>query len=957
MHLNRMVLLFGLVSILTLTPCGSLSAENRANEESTEVEGPKGTISGTVIDDTGLGMPGVLLKLDKYNRYTVTDLDGHFIFLAVPEGNYTLTASYIGYKDYTAAVSVKANRDTDTDVRMSADAVMIDEVVVFGQLTKGQARALNIEKNNSNITNLVAADQIGRFPDANIGDALKRIPGITIQTDQGEARNLVVRGLATALNSVTLDGGRIPSAEGDNRNIQLDLIPSEMIQVIEVNKTLLPDMEADAIGGSVNLKTKTAPERRLLNLNLGWGWNPIRNKPSYIAGVTYGDRFFDKKLGVALTLSFQDRIYGSDNVEGEWKKGGDGVADYLKEFEIRKYDVTRLRGSVSLNMDYEISRNSKLYFSSMYNYRNDYENRYAFQLKDMEPVDGQTGVFSGELRRAIKMGATSPENPSGRRHENQQIMHFMLGGDHLFASSLHFDWGGSFARALENKLHERTPGWRVKDAVINADYTDTRFPLFSSKNDVYDDFELKELVDQTDRTYEDEWSAFANFRLPLSVIRDQKGRLRFGAKVRFKGKNRDNVAYEAEPIEEGAFDLSRLDVGRVSFSGLIDGRYTPGQFPDARELGAQDWFDSTKFETTDLIDEYWVDNYTARENIYAAYLRWDQNLAENLLAILGARVEYTAVDYTGNTIEYNEDGDPSRGPVNEGDNGYLNVFPNLTLRYQPIDRVVLRAAYSTGIARPNYYDLVPYFSVNREDGELSLGNPELRSTYAHNFDLLLSYYSGAVSHLTAGGFYKHLNNFIFRQTLENVSAQQFGRMYPQFAGSVTDGDWDVYTRANGSAVDLFGFEVGFQQQLTFLPGFLKGFSLYANYTFVKSIAHGITNEDGEERKDMPLPGTAPHSLNVSLGYEHPYFRARLSLNHASSYLDELGSDAFSDVYYGNQTFLDFNADATLAKGLTLYLEANNLLNTPLWYYQGTSDHVKQQEYYKPSFTIGLKWSL
>jgi TonB-dependent receptor len=148
-------------------------------------------------------------------------------------------------------------------ILLTSEETRLDDVQITGFSGGGQARALNTQKNNLNITNVVSTDQIGKFPDANIGDATKRIPGITMQMDQGEARNIIVRGLAPQLNSVTLNGSRIPSAEGDNRNVQMDLIPSDMIQTIEVNKAVTPDMDADALGGSVNLVTRSTPQSLL----------------------------------------------------------------------------------------------------------------------------------------------------------------------------------------------------------------------------------------------------------------------------------------------------------------------------------------------------------------------------------------------------------------------------------------------------------------------------------------------------------------------------------------------------------------------------------------------------------------------------------------------------------------------------------------------------------------------
>jgi outer membrane receptor for Fe3+-dicitrate len=218
-----------------------------------------GLLTGQVTDSQKLSLPGAILKLSPGNIYTTTDAYGKFQFLNVPVGDYQLMVTYIGYNSFNTSVSITAGKLVSLNINLEEAAIQGKEVVIMGDRLRGQAKALNVQKNNPNITNVVSADQVGRFPDANIGDALKRIPGITMQNDQGEARNIIIRGLAPNLNSVTLNGDRIPSAEGDNRNVQMDLIPSDMIQTIEVNKTLTPDMDADAIGGSVNLITRAAP--------------------------------------------------------------------------------------------------------------------------------------------------------------------------------------------------------------------------------------------------------------------------------------------------------------------------------------------------------------------------------------------------------------------------------------------------------------------------------------------------------------------------------------------------------------------------------------------------------------------------------------------------------------------------------------------------------------------------
>lgn len=946
-----LTLLLSAVAGTLFLPLSQAAIAGDLSPKSETVEAGKttGNISGVVVDNNGVSLPGAVLTLDKENRYTVSTADGSFVFLDVPAGSYTLTVKYLGFEEYSAPVSVEKGQNKSITVRLQEATFTTGEVVIVGELAKGQARALNTERSNTNITNMVSADQIGRFPDSNVGDALKRIPGITMQNDQGEARNIVMRGLAPHLNSVTLDGGRIPSAEGDNRNVQMDLIPSDMISMIEVNKTLLPDMEADAIGGSVNLVTKAAPRRQNLSLNLGGGYNMIRNKPTFNGALTYGNRFFDDKLGMVLSLSYQNKDYGSDNIESEWTSKGNQV--YMKDFQIRKYDVQRIRRSGSINLDYKFNNSHSVYFKSLYNWRDDRENRFRYRMSKMELQDD--GTYAGRIDRQTKGGIDNARNRN-RRLEDQRVLDLSLGGEHLLGSKVEMNWGASFARASEHRPNERYYNMRQKKVTFAQDLTDTRYPKVTAQNEALDKFKLDEISESEQMTYENEWGAKLNLRFPLSVVPDQKGRLRIGTKLRLKEKDRDNIYYLYEPTGD-APTFAEMDQVEWNDPKFLNGKgYVPGTFVSPAYLGGLDLNNASLFDREAVLSEYWTANYNAKENIYAGYFRWDQNITNNFLIITGLRVEHTTIDYLGHTLLEDE-----KGADVQDENSYTNFFPNITFKYEPNKKTVLRAAYSTSIARPNYYWLVPYMNISNADHNISLGNADLKSTYAHNIDLIASYYPGNVSSLSAGLFYKRLNDFIYTYATSSFTRADFAKLYPDRHNPIPEGEeWDYKTHHNGNSVDVYGFEVSYNRQLDFLPSqFLRRLSLYLNYTYTHSVASGITNEDGEERTGMMLPGSAPHTANASLAYEDERFTARLSFNYTGSYVDELGKNDFEDRYYGSQAFLDFNANYKIKPNLQLFFDANNLLNTPLYYYQGEKDRLMQLELYKPTFNAGIRWNL
>ncbi|MEA3445494.1 MAG: carboxypeptidase-like regulatory domain-containing protein, partial [Bacteroidota bacterium] len=336
-----------------------------------------GIIKGRVLDTDKLSLPGASVFIESINKGSITDNYGYFTITGVAEGTYEISVTYIGFNPEKNQVTVKPGKTTVVDFSL-VPGIELSEVVVSGQL-QGQSKALNTQMNKGNITNIISSDQVGRFPDANIGDALKRIPGINVQYDQGEARFGNIRGTAPQYNSVMVNGERIPSAEAEDRTVQLDLIPADMIQAIEVNKAVTPDMDADAIGGSVNLVTRSAPYDRRVSLTLGSGYNILASKPIYNGALVLGDRFFNNKLGVIASASYHNHSLGSDNYEAEWdymdEDDKDGSA-FAEEIQIRQYYLQRIRQSYSLSLDYKLNDNHTLFANGIYNHRNDWENRY-----------------------------------------------------------------------------------------------------------------------------------------------------------------------------------------------------------------------------------------------------------------------------------------------------------------------------------------------------------------------------------------------------------------------------------------------------------------------------------------------------------------------------------------------------------------------------------------------------
>jgi TonB-dependent receptor len=912
-------------------------------------------------------MPGATVKLVPGNYFKVTNQLGVASFQQIKPGNYTLQISYVGYQPKELKVNIKAGVNELTE-QLTEGVTIMKDVLVLGDRLKGQAKALSQQKNNLNITNIVSSDQIGRFPDANIGDALKRIPGITMQNDQGEARNIIIRGMGPELNSVTFNGERVPSAEGDNRRIQLDLIPSDMIQTIEVNKTLTPEMDADAIGGSVNLVSRAPSNGLRLSGTLAGGYNPIRDGFIGTGNFIIGNRSKNQKVGYLINGSINSNDFGSDNVEAVWSKSAAGKV-FVSDHDIRTYDVKRVRRSLSASFDFKLAPSSTISVVGSYNWRDDLENRYRLRHRFRggetnllyDAAGNITGYNNGEVLRQTKGGINNDRNESTRL-EDQRVRSLQVKGDHLLGK-VKMDWSVQYARASEKRPNERYVSMGRRSIQVSQDIKDPYFPLLTSTTALNAYTRLNELTEEFQDQYEEDLNAKLGFSMPLSD--NGKSILKYGYRLRTKTKVRANSFFQYAPIGSNVANFANitlLKLADLSNPGFYAGsKFNTGNFVDANFLGSINFKDVASFRETDAPAEYLAGNFSAKETIQAGYLQLNQEFTDKLSMVAGVRLENTSLNYTGNIVE-NETS--LRGKATNKNN-YLDVLPSLNFRYQASDNLIWRLAYTTGIARPKYFDLVPYFNVLTSDQELSAGNPSLKPIRSNNVDIMFEKYFKSIGIVSGGIFYKHLNNFFYTYRDETYNRQEFATDFPTIANNpilATD-NWQFLQRRNGSSVNVFGYEIAFQRQLDFLPGFWKGFGIYTNYTYTTSKAKGIFDGSGSLiRENVTLPGTAPHMFNGSLSYENKKLVLRLSANFTSSYVDDsddagYNADPFFDRYYDKQFFLDFNGSYAFTRKLRIFSEINNITNQGLRYYQGIKERTAQTEFYGARFNMGIKFDL
>lgn len=909
-----------------------------------------GTIKGRILDTSNQTLPGATIYIDSLHTGVVSDINGFYTLTNIAPGTYKVKVSYVGYSPVEMTITVPEGKTVESDVMLN-DGVKLREVVVGGAFN-GQRRALSSQKNAMGIVNVVSADQVGKFPDSNIGDALKRISGINVQYDQGEARFGQVRGTSADLSSVTINGNRIPSAEGDTRNVQLDLIPADMVQTIEVNKVVTADMDADAIGGSINLVTKNTPNKRMFNATAGSGYNAVSKKAQLNLGWTYGDRFFNDKLGLMFSGSYQNAPGGSDNAEFEYDVDDGSVV--MKEAQMRQYYVTRERQSYSLALDYEFNPDHKVSFKGIYNRRNDWENRYRVVYKDLD--DSDPSEQSIELQ--TKGGADDTRNA---RLERQQTMDFTLDGEHNLGGRLLMDWAASFSRASEDRPNERYFGLKMDnntgENLINtfrgiggrAPYSTIAIPGLDNEG-----WELDELTNSNQSIYENEWKFRLNFELPL--MKGLYGNsLRFGGKYTNKEKDRETTMYkyDGEDVNDNPIFNDGGAWREHGSSQIRKGFMVGDNYPEGTHFVSKKYLGSINFNSMQGEPDYeeMSGNYHAKEEITSAYLRFDQKLGRKLDLMLGLRMEHTALNYRGLNWVVDEDENESLESTGNRKNSYTNWLPSVLLKYDVNDDLKLRASFTETLSRPKYSALIPSVNYNRADEEATIGNPNLKPTTSYNFDLSAEYYFKSVGLVSVGLFYKSINNVIVDEVWKGMDSQL------PITGTY---DYEISKPINAYDADLFGVEVAYQRDFGFITPALKCLGFYGNYTYTanKTKNHHFEHRVLEDGEDVDMIGSPEHTANASLFFEKWGFNLRLSYNFASAFVDEMGEVAQLDRYYDKVNYLDLNASYTFGKRFktTIYADVTNLLNQPLRYYQGTKDRTAQVEYYGARFNAGIKVS-
>jgi TonB-dependent receptor len=914
----------------------------------------RGSIYIRVADTGGAVLQGARVELQPGNMSLATNGQGEASVNNLAPGDYAVKVSYIGFITFTQKIEVNANQSARIDAALKVEGKG-EEIMVVGDRPHGEAEAINRQRTSDNILQVLPSDVIRSLPNANMADAVGRLPSVTLERDEGEGKYVQIRGTEPRLSNLTIDGISVPSPESQVRQVKLDTIPADIVESVEINKTLSANQDGDAIGGSVNLRTKTASDLPTLSLEGIGGFTPILDT-RYIGQIdgTVGQRFgTNKKLGLLIGGSYDYNGRGIDDIEPSPTLTS--IVPAYDSIDIREYRYHRKRDGFGGTLDYKLNETSGLYARFLYSDFKDFGDKWVYTLQNNDV----------------------PKYSTSNRVPDFLVSSLAVGGKHVFEKSwLNWEISGARSRQLN------AAGDPGIDFQYNGPATDssgnpicfydpsatiTKFrPQFNKActapgSPVYDPTQYSLLDINTTSGL----TSQVNLQGSLSMARNYRigshsSTFEFGVKVRngHKGQDAESPVYDqAQLTNPPATPLMSQFLGPFTNNNYYDGSYRLGSVTDfgkisaaLRGLASQGILPLDEPATRESSDP---NNYDLTERISAGYLMNTVQFGRFHLQT-GFRLEATQLNVLGYHVTNDANGNwLSTSPVQSAAY-YVSPLPSVQLRYALSDDSDIRAVYGRGISRPDPYDLVPYILEDRSTNPstFGIGNPNLQPEHANDYDLLFEHYLKPFGEIQAGFFYKDLSDPI---VVENNPLVTSGP-YTGFQLNQT---------VNAGSAHLVGVEASYLQHLGFLPGPLSGLGISANYSYTSSQAKGLPG-----RSDSPaLLRQAPNTWNISPTYDRKRFSMRLGLSYNGANIFQYQyQDANSvanggtgikgpggDLYLYPHLQIDAQASVQASKSLTFLVQGLNLNNEVFGFYEGGQQYVVQREYYKQTYSFGVRW--
>ncbi|AYD47050.1 TonB-dependent receptor domain-containing protein [Arachidicoccus soli] len=850
----------------------------------------KGKISNQV---TGELLSGANIRI-KGVASSIARLDGSYVLKNIPSGKYKVSFQYVGYLEKDTVISIDENNVMN--ILLTPLNTNLNTLTVFGTGDhESDAYARNKEKNAANIVNIISAKTIELSPDITVGNVLQRVSGVSVERgSSGDGRYVIIRGMDKRYNYTLVNGIKIPSPDNKNRYVPLDIFPADLIERVEVNKTLTPNMEGDAIGGTVNMIMKSAPNKFYFNGSASTGYSqtffnkkfdyfpvsaihqkspyelngssyaatptdftrdnlnftPKQASPNAIATLSIGNRFFKNKLGIMVGASYQNTYkgYRSLYMPADYL---DGNLLVVKNVNIRDYSLHSIREGLNVKIDYTLNKSNKISLYNLYTVLQNAESRLTIDSlmppPRTKPGTGQIWYFGRS------------------KYQKESIYNSTLQGVHqLINERLKLKWSAVFSKATN-----RIPDWAE---------------------------------------YEYDGGFYTNPSTPNAAPYTHPNIAQDFNRQWWRNNDRDLAGY---------LDLNYTNkINSLPYTLSVGGLYRDKKrdnYYDNYLLKPTLNNDGTHQEWTNIYNLQWTvfnpqgsaaaaNNYRASENVAAGYAMLNIKI-KKLEAVGGVRLENTTQHFDTNV--------PVTQAGKTGDISYMDVLPSISFKYLLNDKTNLRLSYFSSINRPGYFEIVPY-RYQGDDWDEN-GNPDLKHTTAQNLDFRYEYFPRANEQLLLGAFYKKLENPI-----------EYGF---NFTGSQSH---TVYQPNNYGNATNYGFEFVYEK-------YIGNFGIRANYTYTNSSISttkflskkGVNgSEEFHPIEKRPLQGQAAHIANFALLYKNQLLGidAQINWQYTGKNIVLVSPYYEFDYWQKGMSLFDFSAEKKFAKKFSVFVKVKNLLN-------------------------------
>jgi TonB-dependent receptor len=809
----------------------------------------------------------------------------------------------------------------------------VDTIVVTGSRAS-LTSALSKQRNSDRVLSVADSDALGNFPDTTAAEAMRRLAGIAVENDQGEGRYVTVRGFSSELNSIYLNGSSIVAPE-EGRAVMLDGLPTDLLESIEVSKSLTPDQDADSIGGRVDFRTLSALDlsESLVRIKLDSAYNDLADSNSPKVSATWANKLSENS-GFVLGLTYANKNVISHNNETGfgWAKAPAPNNNYYMDddLELRYYDLDRERVGLTLNFDYAPSEATTLYVRTLFNEYTDDEVRYKGEFNTRTPL--VIGATSATYRRFDN------DQETRDRKEVREIRAFSFGGNTEFSNGWRSEYEIALSGAEQDDSDNVDVGFRRQyrsstAATGSVSWADPQKPVITllAAQAPLSAYGLNDVEFEKSLVQDEEVSLHADFERDMQLM-NMPSTVKLGFKYRARQKDADFNIFVAEP------DVTLADFRTINPDHEFSNTY--GAFIERKESRKLEQY----FATAERDDEASLGgDFVTDEDILSLYGMATMDYSSSLRIVAGLRLEQTDVSSSANQL-INGVWTPSRQSRD-----YLFVSPSVNLKYSLNDNTILRAAYSRSLSRPGFSESAPSAQINSVGDERSIqyGNFDLEHLESDNLDFTVEYYADEFSYVSAGLFFKSIDNAIYPISSNNRVIN--GVLY-------NDG---ITTWENLDSSSIKGLEFNVQRQFNFLPGILSNAYASANYTY------NDAESDLPTGQTIPFRKMAANVYNLALGYQDERWDLRLASNYRDNYLDSLfdGEAATAGFtndqirYTDEHTQWDFTAKYTFSENLVLNFEMINITDEPEYYYWGNVNRLSQYDEFGTTYTFGLRYSM